>query len=280
MLQKLWKVWLARIKKQQFTKTYQPTNKWSELLTYNEIDAGRKELETEEQLLWEEFLEKLEVLQATYGICKNKQMGINIFPQDLRMRYQQIGYALWTMFILLPIRQVIIATRGLALTALAYLLCRLSVPLLEELPLWLYLYCYLPYLILDYFLLIITSIISSYSQKLPKPYQKHLQEKYLLFNPNIQNFLKELDDNHLSLPTSALRSYKLLAPLQPTIYAKKVQKLRQSLAREIDHITNERTERLKSLTKLLNQKVSYNTIKDLSKADQFLLWKALHPTKP
>ena len=239
-----------------------------DLLASAVLDEGLQIFVREEEALWQDFLKQLARIRRKYNIPKSSHPSVNLFPDDLGMKFLRIFALIFSGFIGMGLVMICIGlVAGVVVFVVAFAINVFLFPL-GNLVVLLYLYIFLPFLVIAYFGIILAAIFTD--DTVTEETRRQQEKEQAIFSQNIHRYWQQTKDFGANF-----RAYKFFTKIYPTNYVHEVREARKQLSSQIAELTGRRKEKIQNFKNLSLTCLTCEYVSSLSSCERLLLVKAL-----
>ncbi|WP_247216983.1 DnaJ domain-containing protein [Synechococcus sp. C9] len=239
-----------------------------DLLASAILDEGFQIFVQEEEALWQNFLGELKRIRRKYGIPESSNPSVNLFPDDLGMKFFRIFSLVFSGLIGMALAMILFGVvAGVVAFIVAFAINVFLFPL-GNLVILLYFYVFLPLLVLVYFGIILTGIFTD--DTVTEETRRQQEKREAIFSQSIHVYWKQTEDFGANF-----RAYKFFTNLYPTDYVNEVREARKKLSNQIRELTGKRKEKIQYFKNLSPSHLTSEYVSGLSSCERLLLLKAL-----
>jgi len=238
------------------------------------LDEGSQIFIQEEVALWQDFLEELKQIRNKYSISESSKLSVNVFPDDLGMKFFRIFSLIFEGFGLMGVLMVLFGVVAYAIAfivafAINFFLFLIFLSPLDNLATVLYFYIFLPFLVLLYFGIILTGIFTS--DEVTETMRSRLEQEKAIFSQIVYVYWQQTRGFGANF-----RAYKFFTKLYPTAYVKEVKQARERLSKRINNLIETRKQKIESFKRQLSSNsLTCKYVSRLSNCERLLLLNAL-----
>jgi hypothetical protein len=238
------------------------------------LDEGSQIFIQEEVALWQDFLEELKQIRNKYSISESSKLSVNVFPDDLGMKFFRIFSLIFEGFGLMGVLMVLFGVVAYAIAfivafAINFFLFLIFLSPLDNLATVLYFYIFLPFLVLLYFGIILTGIFTS--DEVTETMRSWLEQEKAIFSQIVHVYWQQTKGFGANFS-----AYKFFTKLYPTAYVKEVKQARERLSKRINNLIKTRKQKIESFKRQLSSNsLTCKYVSRLSNCERLLLLNAL-----